>query len=114
MDRNLTGIARRLRKDSTNVERLFWSHVRNRRLDGFKFRRQYEVAGYVVDFICTEARLIVEMDGGQHAIGASDAIRDARLMQDGYRVLRFWNNDVLANIEGVIETVLNILREPSP
>jgi very-short-patch-repair endonuclease len=114
MDAQLTKFARELRQNSTDAEKLFWSRVRDRRLEGLKFRRQYEVVGYIVDFVCTEAKLIVELDGGQHVASESDKARDARLMEEGYRVLRFWNNDVLLNIDGVIETVLKNLRQPSP
>ena len=119
MARKLTTYARELRKHSTDAERLFWSRVRDRRLAGFKFKRQLVKRHYIVDFICREAHLIVEIDGGQHAENAVDVIRDRLLNRDGYRVLRFWNNELLTNIDGVLEAVLCALREsgacfPSP
>jgi very-short-patch-repair endonuclease len=114
MTTKLMDYARRLRENSTDAERLFWSRVRDRRLSGFKFKRQYATGSYIVDFACTKERLIVELDGGQHAGSEVDKERDAQLASDGYRVLRFWNNDVLMNIDGVIETVLKNLRRPSP
>jgi very-short-patch-repair endonuclease len=112
--RKRTKFARELRENSTDAERLFWSRVRDRRLDGHKFKRQHTIGPYIVDFVCAEQMLVVELDGGQHADSMSDKARDARLMAEGYRVLRFWNNDVLLNIDGVIETVLKNLRQPSP
>jgi very-short-patch-repair endonuclease len=113
MTTKLTEFARELRENSTDAERLFWSRVRAHRLFGFKFKRQYTVGPHIVDFVCVDARLIVELDGGQHAESKRDQIRDARLTEEGYRVLRFWNNDVLLNIDGVIETVVKNLG-PSP
>jgi very-short-patch-repair endonuclease len=113
MTTKLTEFARELRENSTDAERLFWSRVRAHRLHGFKFKRQQVVGPYIVDFVCVDARLIVELDGGQHASDESDRVRDARLKGQGYRVLRFWNTEVLMNIDGVIETVLKSLR-PSP
>jgi very-short-patch-repair endonuclease len=111
-----TSIARRLRRDATDAERKFWYHVRDRRLDGWKFRRQVPVAGYVVDFLCADAHLIVEVDGGQHAVQAvADAKRTQVLEAAGYLVLRFWNNDVLENIDGVLGEIIVTLRPgPSP
>ena len=114
MTRKSTSVARRLRKNSTDVERVFWNRVRDRRLSGYKFKRQHPIGPYIVDFICAEERLIVELDGGQHACLKEDKARDAFLLSDGYRVLRFWNNDVLTNINGVLETVLSNLQAPSP
>ena len=108
-----TEFARKLRENSTDAERLFWSRVRAHRLSGFKFKRQCAIGSYIVDFVCIDARLIVELDGGQHAGSKGDLVRDARLRDEGYRVLRFWNNDVLLNIDGVIETVVKNLK-PSP
>jgi len=110
---NLTAFARELRDRSTDAERLFWSRVRAHRLSGFKFKRQQPIGPYIVDFFCSDANLIVELDGGQHATDADDSIRDAWLNGEGYRVLRFWNNDVLTNVDGVIETVMKYLT-PSP
>jgi very-short-patch-repair endonuclease len=95
--------AKRLRSRSTDAERKLWSRLRNRQLAGAKFRRQVPIGRYVVDFICFEAALVVEVDGGQHAARVDhDVARTAWLEREGYRVVRFWNNDVLQNIEGVL------------
>ena len=92
--------ARRLRRDQTDAERKLWFRLRDRRLDGLKFRRQVPIDCYVVDFCCESARLIVELDGGQHAErSAEDAARTAALEARGYLVLRFWNNEVLQNMD---------------
>ena len=109
-DRRTTGIARRLRVNQTDAETVFWNRIRNRQIDGHKFVRQEPIAGYVCDFVCRERRLIVEVDGGQHNESAGDVMRDKRLQEEGYRVLRFWNNDVLGNLEGVLTTIQAELR----
>ena len=98
-------IARRLRVNQTDAETVLWIRIRNRQIDEHKFVRQVPILGYICDFVCRERRLIVEVDGGQHNESAADAIRDRCLMDEGYRVLRFWNNDVLGNIEGVLMTI---------
>src|SRR5882757_2656051 len=95
-------IARRLRGNQTDAETVLWNRIRNRQIDGHKFVRQVPIASYICDFVCREKRLIIEVDGGQHNESAADAIRDLR---GGYRVLRFWNNDVLGNIEGVLVAI---------
>ena len=113
--RGKTGIARRLRRDQTDAERVLWFRLRDRRLAGWKFRRQAPIDRYVVDFVCADARLIVELDGGQHTERAEqDAARTAILQSMGYLVLRFWDNDVLANTDGVVETILNTLQQQAP
>jgi very-short-patch-repair endonuclease len=104
-------IARRLRVDQTDAETVLWSRIRNRQIDGHKFVRQVPIAGYVCDFVCREGLLIIEVDGGQHSESAPDAIRDRRLAEVGYRVLRFWNNDVLGNIEGVLIVIQSELSK---
>ncbi len=106
--RQISPHAARLRREQTDVEQRFWLAVRNRRLDGAKFRRQATIGRYVVDFLCVEARLIVELDGGQHDVSV-DADRTDFLEARGYRVLRFWNNDVLENLEGVLLVVSEAL-----
>ncbi|HUC60901.1 MAG TPA: endonuclease domain-containing protein [Alphaproteobacteria bacterium] len=107
--------ARRLRKTPTDAEIRLWSRLRRNQLDGFRFRRQQPIGAYVVDFFCPEARLIIEVDGGQHAI---DEVRDAKRTQwlegRGYRVLRFWNNDVLGNTDGALGTIRDALRAEKP
>ncbi len=88
----------------TDAEQRLWLHLRGRRLEGFKFKRQWTLGRYVVDFCCLEARLIVEVDGGQHNEEA-DAVRSAWLEAEGFRVRRFWNNDVVENLGGVLATL---------
>jgi very-short-patch-repair endonuclease len=106
-DRKTIRIARRLRVDQTDGEKALWNRIRNRQIDGHKFVRQQPIEGYICDFVCREKSLIVEVDGGQHN---DDAIRDRRLIDEGYRVLRFWNNDVLRNLDGVLITIQSELR----
>ena len=104
--------ARALRANQTDAETRLWLRLRDRRLAGAKFRRQAAIGPYIADFACFPARLIVELDGGQHAQDAdADAARTAWLEGQGFRVLRFWNNDVLANTEGVLERILEALRD---
>jgi very-short-patch-repair endonuclease len=104
--------ARSLRKSSSDAERRFWYHVRGRRLVGYKFRRQQPIGPYVVDFCCESAGLIVELDGGQHAEQRLyDELRERYLREQGYEVLRFWDNDVLTNTDGVLSAVLKTLCE---
>ena len=104
-DRKMIRIARKLRANQTDAETVLWNRIRNRQIDGNKFVRQEPIGGYVCDFVCRERFLIVEVDGGQHSESATDAIRDRHLAEDGYKVLRFWNNDVLGNLEGVLATI---------
>ena len=102
--------ARSLRKRLTDAERLLWRHLRNRELDGWKFRRQYPVGSFIVDFICVEKNLVIEVDGGPHAENEEQDIqRSAYLNRMGYRVFRFWNNQVMQETEGVLEAILAIL-----
>ena len=102
--------ARQLRKNLTDAERHLWAQLRNRQLDGFKFRRQAPIGPYIVDFICLSEKLIIEADGGQHAQQADeDAKRTHWLEERGYRVMRFWNNDILENIEGVVKIIRKAL-----
>lgn len=104
-------VERGLRQRQTDAERKLWFALRDRRLGGFKFVRQEAIAGYIADFVCRDAKLIVEADGGQHADNPDDRKRDETLQAEGYRILRFWNNDILGNIEGVLTTILAALRE---
>jgi very-short-patch-repair endonuclease len=109
-----TGHARRLRKAATDAETALWYRLRSRALDGYKFVRQEPVGSYIVDLACRERRLVVEVDGGQHAGNLRDAVRDKWLVEHNYRVLRFWNNDVLGNMAGVLETIATALAEAPP
>jgi very-short-patch-repair endonuclease len=106
--------ARELRASSTDVERRLWAVLRGRRLRGYKFRRQRPIGRFIVDFACIERRLMIEADGGQHADDPTDAHRTAWLQRNGWRVIRFWNNDILTNTEGVLEAVLHALKDHSP
>ncbi len=110
--------AQQLRQDQTDAEAKLWSKLRNRQLSGHKFRRQVPIESFVVDFVCYEARLVIEVDGGQHDDQAEkDARRTEILVDAGFRVIRFWNNEVLGNCEGVLETIAAALAgssSPSP
>ena len=102
-----TRIARQLRSSSTDAELALWARLRARRLAGLKFRRQFPVAGFVADFVCLEAKLVVEVDGGQHAEReAEDRHRTAVLTEAGFHVVRFWNDDVLKSLGFVLEEIL--------
>ena len=105
MTGRLTSLARLLRKNATEAERALWKVLRSKRFEGFKFRRQQPLEGYIVDFVCFEKRLVIEVDASRHAGSKKDEERDRVLTGHGFKVLRFWNNDVLGNTEGVIEEV---------
>ena len=103
--------ARRLRNKATDSERRLWHHLRNRQLGGYRFRRQVPVAGFIADFACLDARLVIELDGGQHQDRRIyDERRDRRIEACGYRVLRFWDNQVLQETVAVLEVILLALR----
>jgi very-short-patch-repair endonuclease len=102
-EREKTRIRQRLRHHSTGAEMKLWFALRARRLGGFKFIRQGKIGPYIVDFVCREKHVAVEVDGGQHAESKQDRVRDAVLKSKGYFVLRFWNNDVLQNLDGVLQ-----------
>jgi very-short-patch-repair endonuclease len=106
---------RQLRRDSTDAERALWRILRNRQLAGFKFRRQQPLGKYIVDFICLSHRLIIEIDGGQHADNLdADARRTRWLESQHFNVIRFWNGDVLTNPDGVYETIQQTLSQRPP
>jgi len=116
--RQISPHAARLRHEMTDVERKLWFALRNRQLNGYKFRCQATIGPFVVDFLCIEAALIVELDGGQHS-DAADASRTAFLTKRGYRIIRFWNNEVNDSFDGVLRTIADALteqkeRRPSP
>lgn len=106
--------AKRLRRDMTDAERKLWSALRNSQLNGAKFRRQQPIGPFVADFVCQERWLIVEADGGQHSQSVTDTRRTAYLEGKGYRVLRFWNNDILTNPDGVAQVIAAALSPPHP
>ncbi len=114
MKTGLTRTARKLRSQTTDAESCLWHALRNRQVNGLKFKRQAPFGPYIADFVCIEAGLIVEADGGQHAVQAeADEARTKYFEEGGYRVLRFWNNEVLANLEGVLETIAcELVRKP--
>lgn len=112
--REVIAKARDLRRNMTLAERKLWSLLRRRQLDGQRFLRQEIFGPYIADFVCRPARLIVELDGGQHSDNGADVVRTAELGRLGYRVIRFWNNDVLANPEGVLRVIGDALRKPLP
>jgi very-short-patch-repair endonuclease len=98
----------------TEAEKRIWFRLRAHRLDGAPFRRQFPVGTYIIDFVCLDARVIVEIDGGQHAESRRDKMRDAWLASQGFVALRFWNNEVLSNTNGVIEKIVEVLNAQSP
>ena len=104
--------ARTMRATPTDAERALWRLLRDRRMLAWKFRRQVVVGPYIADFMCYEARLIVEADGGQHGDNALDGVRTAWLEGQGFRVLRFWNNAILTNGDGVARSILAALEDP--
>jgi very-short-patch-repair endonuclease len=104
---------RTLRKNPTDAERLLWKRLSRRQLAGFKFRRQHSVGPYICDFACLDGSVIIELDGSQHVEQSDyDARRDSFLRSHGFRVLRFWNKDVLAQPEAILETIFEALRRP--
>jgi very-short-patch-repair endonuclease len=110
---DLKSWASNLRNNSTDVERLLWERLRRQQLDRYKFRRQVVIEPYIVDFACFEAKLVIELDGGQHQFEEEkDRERDEYLKRCGYQVLRFWNNEVTSNIEGVLEVIRTHLITP--
>jgi len=107
--------AKTLRKNLTDAERWLWQHLRNRELSGWKFRRQHPIGPFVVDFVCIEKRVVIELDGSQHAESLeSDSRRTEYLGRKGYRILRFWDNAVLREGESVLGSILSSLQENSP
>ncbi len=110
--RRQVATARLLRRNSTDVEKRLWYRVRDKQIEGFRFRRQRPIGKYIVDFVCLEVKLIVELDGGQHADAAgADAMRTQFLESLGFCVLRFWNNEVIENLGGVLERILEVLNQ---
>jgi very-short-patch-repair endonuclease len=109
--------ARALRRDATEAEKKLWQHLRQPPFKQHHFRRQATIGPYFADFASHELRLVIEVDGGQHSGSASDEVRTRHLEANGYRVVRFWNNEVLENISGVvsaIDTAINAERPPTP
>lgn len=118
MAKGLTHLAKGLRKRSTDVEQHLWCHLRAGRFEGIKFRRQHPIGHYIVDFVCLERKLIIELDGGHHTLPEEmlkDKQRNGWLEDEGYTVVRFWDNEVLMNTTGVLEVIRERLHKtPSP
>jgi very-short-patch-repair endonuclease len=107
--------ARSLRAEMTDVERLLWQALRYKQVNGNRFRRQHPIGRYIVDFACIEQKLVIELDGGQHQEQvAYDEQRTASLQAQGWQVLRFWNNDILNNLEGVLTRIAENLTAAPP
>ena len=107
--------ARALRREMTQAETKLWGTLRSRQIEGHRFRRQVPLGRYIADFVCHEARLIVEVDGGQHdCLPQQDALRSRFLQSEGYRVMRFWNNEVTGNIEGVWDVIFAAMSAAAP
>ena len=108
MRKRLTPIAQKLRAQPTEAERRLWFRLRAKQL-GVRFTRQFQIGDYVVDLVCRSAKLVIEVDGGQHADNAADEVRTRMIEAHGYRVIRFWNNDVLSNTDGVLIQIAEAL-----
>jgi very-short-patch-repair endonuclease len=106
--------AKALRANMTDAERQLWYRLRAHRFQSFKFKRQVPIGRYIVDFVCLERCLVIEVDGGQHADSKPDETRDQWLRQQGFRVLRFWNNEVFNNTDGVLEVIVEHLGHSAP
>ena len=110
-------LRRKLRRNQTDAEKILWNYLRNRKFGGYKFYRQYGVGNYIVDFYCPACRLVIELDGGQHNeenIEKLDDLRTDKIEMLGSKVIRFWNNEVIENTEGVLEVINEYLESNSP
>ncbi len=108
-----TALAQKLRRTATDAEKSLWLRLSRRQLGGYKFSRQMPLGPFVCDLMCREAKLVVEVDGGQHGPGR-DLARDRLISDEGYRVLRFWNHEVLENVDGVLLTILRAFQGGPP
>lgn len=115
MGLNLTETARTLRRDMTNAEILLWRHLRAKQFHGLKFRRQEQIGRFIADFVCYETKVVIEADGSHHATEKlKDSERTEWLNSQGFTVLRFWNNEILTNISGVLEMIRSACNPPTP
>ena len=110
----LLPLARRLRQNMTEAEKNLWHQIRANKLHGLSFRRQHPIGRYIADFACIPAMLVVEVDGGQHNESQRDAVRDAYMKQQGWRVLRFWNNQINENLSGILEAIVETAHSNHP
>jgi very-short-patch-repair endonuclease len=116
MSRNKSSLLKKfkiiLKANQTDCEQILWYHLRNRQFEGFKFRRQHVLLGSIVDFVCLEKKLIIELDGGQHTEQITyDLQKTIKLENDGYHIIRFWNNEITENLEEVLDTIFyNIMK----
>ncbi len=114
---HLANRARELRRSETEAEQIIWSRLRRKQLNGAKFRRQQPIGSYIVDFVSFDKKLIIEIDGGQHSSEenmGNDAVRTEWLESQGFRVIRFWNNEVFSNMDGVFTQIREALEHPLP
>ena len=113
--KNKTMLARNLRQSSTDAESRLWNYLRSRQFYGYKFKRQKLIGKYIVDFVCVEEKVVIELDGGRHLISVKfDELRTLELSSMEYKVIRFWNNEVMNNIDGVLQRVKEALTLASP
>lgn len=110
VEKRLTKTARHLRRNMTEAEKKLWSRIRSKQIENSKFVRQFPIGGAIGDFACRSAKLIIELDGGQHADSANDESRTRMIEAHGYTVIRFWNNEIFDNLEGVLESIAKELR----
>ncbi len=110
-----TSFARTLRKKQTDAEKVLWHSLRNRQINNYKFRRQHEAGPYIADFCCVEKNIIIELDGGQHSVQKEkDKLRTHFLNKMGYRIIRFWDHEILTQKESVLEKIRLVLENPHP
>ena len=115
MEKIIAARAKQLRKEQTDAENLLWGHLRAKRFSGYKFKRQAPIGKFIADFVCFQKKLIIELDGGQHAIQQErDRERDEWLKENGFRVIRFWNHDLFNELEAVLEDIKRNLDHPLP
>ncbi len=109
--KKIVAIARKLRHDLTDAEKYLWYCLQNKNLGGLKFRKQSPIGKYIVDFVCFEKKVVIEIDGGQHAANkAADAIRDEWLSSQGFKILRFWNNEIMQNRDAALQKILDATK----
>jgi very-short-patch-repair endonuclease len=116
-EKRLTSLARKMRNEPTGAEHRLWQHLRASQFCGAKFTRQFPIADFIADFACRSLKIAIELDGGQHADNSTDANRTRVIEAHGYRVIRFWNNEVLGNMDGVLQVIaqeIAIARNQTP